>query len=166
MITAASTEVTARRRFILRDVLRSQPRPHVISLMLVKVLLSSFAWCRLWQRPARHICLATRVGRVFWGVTARSNRGGRGSLILNSSAATSVAEGVLGVPPKLRLVLGVVLRSWVLLQVVRLHLHKWVNARDTRQRGQLQKTDIIKIRLSSRFKSEEAARNGERTFTS
>ena len=124
MITAASTEVTARRRFILRDVLRSQPRPHVISLMLVKVLLSSFARCRLWQRPARHILLATRVGRVFWGVTAGSDRGRCGSCILDARSATSVSEGVLGVPPKLRLVLGVVLRSWVLLQVVWLHLHK------------------------------------------
>lgn len=132
--------------------------------MLVKVLLSSFAWCRLWQRPARHILLATSVGRVFWGVTARSDRGRRGSLILNSGAATSVAEGVLGVPAKLRLVLGVVLRSWVLLQVVRLHLHKWVNARDTRQRGQLQKTDIIKIRLSSRFKSGRASSARGPTF--
>ena len=100
---------------------------------------------------------ATRVSRVFWGVTAGSNRGRRGSFILNARAATSVAEGVLGVPPKLRLVLGVVLRSWVLLQVVRLHLHKWGNARDTRQRGQLQKTDIIKIRRSLRFKSEQVA---------
>ena len=100
---------------------------------------------------------ATRVSRVFWGVTAGSNRGRSGSLILDACTATSVAEGVLGVPPKLRLVLRVVLRSWVLLQVVRLHLHKWGNARDTRQRGQLQKTDIIKIRRSSRFKSEEQA---------
>ena len=157
MITAARSEVTTRRRFVLRDVLIAQPRPHVISLMLVKVLLSSFTWCRLWQRPSRHILLGTRVGRVFRGVTAGSDRGRRGSFILNARAAASVAEGVLGVPPKLRLVLGVVLRSWVLLQVVWLHLHKWGNARDTRQRGQLQKTDIIKIRRRLRFKSELVA---------
>ena len=101
--------------------------------------------------------LSTRVSRVFWGVTAGSNRGRCGSFILDACTATSVAECVLGVPPKLRLVLGVVLRSWVLLQVVRLHLHRWGNARDTRQRGQLQKTDIIKIRRSLRFKSEQVA---------
>ena len=92
--------------------------------MFVKVFLGSFAWRSLGQCPSGHVLLAGGERGVLGRVTARTDRSWRARLVLQSAIASSVAKRVLGCLPQLGLALRVVLRAWILLQVVWLHLNR------------------------------------------
>ena len=111
-----------RRRSVLGHGLWAEARSGVVSLMLVEFLLDGLARSSLGQGPPGHRPLVGGVCRVLRGVTARSDGGRSGGIVFEATAAASVAECVLGSLGKLRLLLGVVLGAWHLLQVVRLHL--------------------------------------------
>ena len=111
-----------RRRSVLRNGLGTEARARVVRLMLVELLLGGLARGSLGQGPPGHRPLVRGVCGVLGGVTARSDGGWRGGIVFEAATAASVAECVLGSLGKLRLLLGVVLGAWHLLEVVRLHL--------------------------------------------
>lgn len=92
--------------------------------MLVKVFLGCFSWRGFWEGPAGHILLAGGERGVFRRVPSRSNGRRRARVVLQTALAPPVPKRVLGRLAQLWLALGVVLRARVLLQIVRLHLHK------------------------------------------
>ena len=121
VVATASAKVRLRRRFILGDGLLAEARSRVVRLVLVELLGQGLARGGLRERPAWEVLLCRRVRRELRGIPAGADGRGRCRVVLEATA-TAETERIECGALQLRLVLRVVLRAWVLLEIVRLHL--------------------------------------------
>ena len=101
--------------------LRPDAWSRIVRLVFIELLEVSIWPACLRQGPARHVLLLGWVGWSFWDVTAWTDRTWRWGRHLKA-VTTPKSKGVQGGSLYFWFITWEVLRPWVLLQVVRLHL--------------------------------------------